>query len=105
MDSGVSTNLAEIISLFGEHNENISDEDMEIICDEIKSLNDKKIYFELANICIMLGKCQILLFILKFNKFTPDQIEYMKKTVKETNCSENIKNAIYKYNHKKKIWD
>lgn len=105
MDFGVSTNLAEIISLFGEQNENISDEDMEIICDEIKSLNDKKIYFELANICIMLGKCQILLFILKFNKFTPDQIENMKKTVKETNCSENIKNAVNKYNYKKKIWD
>ncbi len=104
MDSG-RNNMSEIISLFGEQNEKISDEDMDIICDEIKSLDNNEIYFELSNICIILGKCQILLFILNFNKFTPIQIESMKNTIKETNCSDDIKNAVYKYNYKKKVWD
>jgi hypothetical protein len=112
-----NNNLNDIISIFGEKNENILEDDLEIIYEEINSIDDINTRYELAIFSIILGKHQVLSIILSISIITSDQIFSLKKVVSERevdtyqtdsknkNINEIFDKLLNEYKCIKKVWD
>lgn len=101
--------LNEIINIFGIKDKLISEENLNIIIEELESISDSDTHIELAKKSIELGKNQILEYILKNNNFNKNQINILKQHVKQFESNDKIKDKtnyeLIMNCHKKKIWE
>jgi hypothetical protein len=105
------TGLDEIVNIFGLKDEVISEEYLNVIIDELESINDLNTNIELAKRSIELGKDQILKYILDNNNFDKKQIDILKQHIKQLESDKKYKDIytnnyelIVNYNKKKK-WE
>ena len=112
--------LSEIIDTFGEQNERINEDELEYILDELQTIDSIDDNFELAKASILLGKPDILIFLLDNNDFNNKQLDTLKKTVEiyvynnqrnQRNVNEilnivkKFEKIITNYHHSKRKWD